>query len=80
MKTIVKYIFVFFLPIFAAQAEIVVITNIDNPVLAMTKTEIQSIFMGRKRSFASGLKAVAFDFSKERAILFVVNASLYSAD
>jgi hypothetical protein len=48
------------------RAEIVVITNIDNPVTAMTKTEIQSIFMGRKRAFANGLKAKAFDFSELR--------------
>lgn len=65
-KTIIKYFFIFLLPIFAVRAEIVVITNIDNPVTAMTKTEIQSIFMGRKRAFANGLKAKAFDFSELR--------------
>jgi len=60
-KAIAKYFFVFLLPIFAVRAEIVVITHIDNSIPDMTKTEIQSIFMGRKRTFSNGLKAMPFD-------------------
>ncbi|MDF1583149.1 MAG: hypothetical protein RQ733_09080 [Methyloprofundus sp.] len=42
------------------------IANADNPVSGMSKTEIQSLFMGRKRTFANGIKAMPLDFSVAR--------------
>ncbi|MBE0469151.1 MAG: hypothetical protein IBX55_06520 [Methyloprofundus sp.] len=66
IKAIAKYLFVFLLPIFVVRAEMVVIANVDNPVSSISKTEIQSLFMGRKKAFANGIKAMPLDFSAAR--------------
>jgi len=67
MKTIAKYLsFCLLASPLLLQAEIVVITHIENSVSVISKTEIQSIFMGRTRAFANGIKAVPYDFSVMR--------------
>lgn len=42
-------------------AEIVVIGNLENELVSLTKKQVQAIFMGRTRSFSNGIRALPID-------------------
>ena len=44
-----------------ANAEIVVIGNLDSKLSSLTKKQVQAIFMGRTRSFSNGIRALPLD-------------------
>ncbi len=44
-----------------ASAEMVVIVNKDNPLAAISKAEIEMIYLGKKKHFEDGLPAVPVD-------------------
>lgn len=49
----------------AAWADIYVVVNAANPVKAMSQKEALDVFMGRRRSFASGVVAAPFDLPRD---------------
>ncbi len=52
----------------SAFAEMVVIVNKDNPVTAISQTEIEMIYLGKKRQFQDGLTAVPVDIPANNPI------------
>ncbi len=40
--------------VFSARAEIVVVVNMDNPVISFSRRELVDLFMGRTQHFADG--------------------------
>ena len=51
-----------------ASAEMAVIVNKDNPLAAISKTEIEMIYLGKKKLFEDGVAAVPVDLPAENAV------------
>lgn len=64
-----KIIILIFLLIISASvcAEIIVIGNVDNDVTTLTKKQVQELFMGRRRTFLNGMRALPLDMVALRA-------------
>ena len=59
----------------AAEQDLVVVVNIDNPTSNMTKSQVIDLFMGRYIAFPSGVKATPIDLiDSSRSKIFFYQA------
>ncbi len=66
-RVFVKAIFAFAMfTTSAVQADILVITNPNSPVAALTREQVVDIYMGRNSTFPNGRPAIAFDLKGDQ--------------
>lgn len=56
---------ILFCSVSAAQADVAVIVNLDNPIDAMTSTQVADFFLGRTRMFKSGIDAMILEHPRD---------------